>query len=396
MEIGRSTFGWTSSAEDLVRFMNSLDGTAGPSAELLNQTTFKQMVANPELSENSKVWYGMGLVVQDDGLSYWHSGILEGSTSILAHSDDGYTWAALLNYKLENNDLVDLVKYAIRKAITPQFQDVNVTKLSSKSYVTLFGDSITKDGSNMVKMMIPDYKFEATIATLSSKRYRLEWIDVYEEYGYVFFNTIWRRNDGTKWKAYVDMTSAKYRKRYKARVAQGYRLAHIETYVSRRRLRYAAIFVRDVWPEWVTYDGFSPHRHKTQFYKYLEEGYRLVVQSVTEFRGHLYVAAIYDRIHLGEYRVRMGLTVEEYSLEMQRQLTSGRILSYVQAYDHQGVVKFSAIWTPSTTKAWASSHAITKYTLLNKLQGFAAVNVPLRCLTAYLENDVVTFAALWR
>lgn len=87
-----------------------------------------------------------------------------------------------------------------------------------------------------------------------------------------------------RWRAYFDLTPVRYRKRFRARVVQGYRLSHVETYTWRRRMRYAAIFVRDTWPEWTTYEGLSPQRHRAEFYRHLRGGYRLVVQSVTEYK----------------------------------------------------------------------------------------------------------------
>jgi len=63
----------------------------------------------------SKAWYGLGLVVDDGGTTFWHSGTLEGSTGIVAHDGElGLTWAALINCRLEpNNDLWDLMRYAV-------------------------------------------------------------------------------------------------------------------------------------------------------------------------------------------------------------------------------------------------------------------------------------------
>ena len=37
---------------------------------------------------------------------------------------------------------------------------------------------------------------------------------------------------------------------------------HIATYVSNKKLRYAAIFVKEPWPAWVAYHGYTPHRHR--------------------------------------------------------------------------------------------------------------------------------------
>ena len=195
---------------------------------------------------------------------------------------------------------------------------------------------------------------------------------------------------------YFDLIPSRYRRRYNARVAQGYRLAHVETYVSKKKLRYAALFVKDDWPDWITYEGYSPARHKAEFYRMLEGGYRLVVQSVAEFKGRLYVAAIYDKFFIGDGRVRLGLTLEQLNDELNRQVANGQILSYVQAYTNRDRLKFSAIWSPRISKQWAVSPAMTKYTLLNRLYQYSIANVPVACLSSYHTDGITYFVALWR
>jgi len=358
--------------------------------------------------------YGLGVVVEDGGKSFWHSGTLDGSTSVVAHGPHGFTWAALINTKLDPNDLGDFLRHVIRTVFITKLRltndaadaemenDVAVALLPESRVrypdpeLSQIVDSVSADGRTVVQLVIPEYKFSEVMTLIASKQYRLVWIDAFEEFGYIFFNAVWMLNDGTKWSAYHDLTSSRYRKRFKARVAQGYRLAHVETYVSRRRMRYAVIFVKDVWPEWTAYEGYTPHRHKIEFYRLVKEGYRLVVQSVAEYKGQLYVTAIYDRIYLGDSRVRLGLSLAEFSEELELHLASGRILSYAQAYESRGLVKFSAIWSPKTTHYWAVSQTMTKYTLYNKLIEYAGVNVPLACVTAYHVDDVLHFAALWR
>ena len=120
-------------------------------------------------------------------------------------------------------------------------------------------------------------------------------------------------------------------------------------------------------------------------------------------KGQLYVAAIYDHINLGDCRVRLGLTSTDFAAELQRQLDAGRILAFTQAYRHRRQVRFSAVWSPRTTRHWAAGHRLSKYALLNRLDDYSAANVPLACVTAYVDSDVdevgrgaLMFAALWR
>ena len=399
MENMAATGGWLGSATELVKFFEALNGTGKDRIRILNPTTFRMMLSDDSSRghrSSRKIWYGMGVAVQDNGRTYWHNGHLEGSTAFASHDEDGVTWAILTNYKVDNGDLADVMRFAIRKLRKRTLHDQNGTSPSIDPSDVMSGvHAISKNAKNLVKLLIPEFKFKDTVGTLAGKSYRLTWIDAIEYYGIVYFNTIWTKNDRTKWKVFIDLSPSRYRRRFKAKMAQGYRLAFIETYTQRKRLRYAAIFIRDGWPPWVTYHGYSPHKHKEMFYNYLEQSYQLTVQSVTEYKGRVYVAAIYEKIYLGDIRVRMGLTRDDLAEELNMQMKRGRILSYIQAYQRLGRVRFSAIWIPQTTFAWAVSDSMTKYTLLYKLQQYADVDVPLSCVTCYVEDDTLKFAALW-
>ena len=55
------------------------------------------------------------MVVEDHGSTWWHSGVLEGSSSVLTHHESGYNWAVLLNSRIIHNDLNDLMRYALHR-----------------------------------------------------------------------------------------------------------------------------------------------------------------------------------------------------------------------------------------------------------------------------------------
>ena len=390
MENMAASAGWVASAEDLIAFMHALNGSSDL-VRLLDPATFAGMIAPPSyVQPGDTSWYGMGLGVEDSGRTWWHSGKLEGSTAALTHDESGFSWAVLFNYKVERNDINDLLSYAI--STVPQWHSPT---LAHKNHPAV-ADAVTANGYDLVKIMIPEHKFSYIFTQIASKGYMMTWIDAVDIYGSIFFNTIWSKGDNTRWKAYVGIKSSKYRRVFKSKTARGYRLAFVETYVSRRRLRFAAIFVRDSWVSWMTYHGYNPNQHKDKFYEYMQQGYRLTVQSVTEYKGRLYVAAIYQQAPVDEIRVRMGLTLQQYQDELLVQTKRGRMLAYVQAYEHHNTMRFSAIFLPMTTSVWATSQQMTKYTLLNKMQDYCQINIPLVCVTGYYDGQYVEFAALWR
>ena len=98
--------GWVASAIDLVRFVIAVDGSRQP--EFLSGETVGLMVS-PTAADtwlDASSYYGMGWSVEPTrrGATWWHSGSLEGTVSLLVRSDDGLAWAALFNSRPKDGD----------------------------------------------------------------------------------------------------------------------------------------------------------------------------------------------------------------------------------------------------------------------------------------------------
>jgi CubicO group peptidase (beta-lactamase class C family) len=82
--------GWLFSARDLVRLVLAADGFASR-PDLLSAATLRTMVQPSDASSS----YAKGWMV--DGSSWWHSGLLDGTASLVVRTASGYSWAILLN-----------------------------------------------------------------------------------------------------------------------------------------------------------------------------------------------------------------------------------------------------------------------------------------------------------
>jgi len=265
-----STLGWISSSSDLVRLFEALSAAAAsPSSTaspLLTPSSVRSMLGRPSYDRKlpgtaadtqTKVWYGLGLVVDDGGRTFWHSGTLDGATSVVARDDDvGLSWAALINCRLTpNNDLWDFMRYAVRQVFAVQLpttplprqptssylsspsspssssssaaaaaladaafswqqqQDSSVSdqneafiterKIHSKevddnnevSAVRYLVDSVSVDGQTAVKLMVASYRVSEIVSEVAAAGYRVTWLDAVNYRGRIFFNVIWTRND---------------------------------------------------------------------------------------------------------------------------------------------------------------------------------------------------------
>jgi N-acyl-D-amino-acid deacylase len=91
--------GWIASPIDLVRFIAHLDGTLKPMP--LKPATIAEMIAKPpaNLVTEPDVWYALGWQVRKVGrdANWWHTGSLDGTTTLMVRTSQGMDWALLFN-----------------------------------------------------------------------------------------------------------------------------------------------------------------------------------------------------------------------------------------------------------------------------------------------------------
>ncbi|TGD83299.1 class A beta-lactamase-related serine hydrolase [Hymenobacter wooponensis] len=83
--------GWLFTARDLVRLLMAVDGSP-TRPDILLPSTLDTMTAPSQATKR----YAKGWMINKHNV-WWHTGCLNGSTSILARNSEGYTWAILLN-----------------------------------------------------------------------------------------------------------------------------------------------------------------------------------------------------------------------------------------------------------------------------------------------------------
>jgi Beta-lactamase len=92
--------GWLASVVDMVRFVGAVDGRPGH-PQVLGAPAIREMIARPAppLAAAADTWYGMGWQVRPLGrdANWWHSGSLDGTTTLMVRAANGVTWAAFFN-----------------------------------------------------------------------------------------------------------------------------------------------------------------------------------------------------------------------------------------------------------------------------------------------------------
>jgi D-alanyl-D-alanine carboxypeptidase len=97
MEALGASGNWIGTASDLVKVIDAID-PAKPGPHLLGPTWLPEMtVRAPVTYPHVDSWYGLGLIVWDNGTAWGHTGTVESARTMVFHRPDGITWAILVN-----------------------------------------------------------------------------------------------------------------------------------------------------------------------------------------------------------------------------------------------------------------------------------------------------------
>lgn len=95
--------GWIASAEDLAQFAHAF-GPAVGSQNVLNKETVEAMYApHPDDALNDRYYAkGWSVLRVGAGRNTWHTGLLTGTTSVMINRVDGFSWAILVNGRVDS------------------------------------------------------------------------------------------------------------------------------------------------------------------------------------------------------------------------------------------------------------------------------------------------------
>jgi CubicO group peptidase (beta-lactamase class C family) len=111
-----STAGWLASSTQLVQFLNHVAGAPGIPA-LLKPEAIRTMTTPAVAAPPGNVRCARGWMVANDG-TWFHSGSLPGSTSLMVHNPDGSCSAALCNTRTEPHGEMDDALYQTMSNLT--------------------------------------------------------------------------------------------------------------------------------------------------------------------------------------------------------------------------------------------------------------------------------------
>jgi hypothetical protein len=237
--------------------------------------------------------------------------------------------------------------------------------------------------------------YQIVFDRIAKSGYRPVWIDGYDVNGETFFNVIFRPNDGVGWVARHGLDAAGYQKVFDTFTGQGFRLVHIESYVSHGSVRYAPIFVNSPGPAFTAYHGVSAAQHQKSFDDLLKGAWRPINISPVSPSGERTYAALYEKRDVGTVWAKSFLTPAEYQIEFDTNSKAGRRLAYLNAYTHGSSPRISAIWNEKPSVSLVARHGMSSSQYQSEFDVELAHGLLTRAVTGYEEDDTAHFAGFW-
>jgi Bacterial tandem repeat domain 1/Peptidase family M23 len=256
--------------------------------------------------------------------------------------------------------------------------------------------NLTPGSAEVARHGLPSEDYQCMFDQAVNAGYRLEWIDGFNFKGKVYFNVIFRPGGGGDWAASHNLTGAQYQDEFDKRKAQGFRLAQVDSYPAGNRILYAAIFVKDRGLPGVAYHGVSAAEHQKRFDELTAGPWRPKNISVVSLGGERFYTALYVKADVGGYEAKSFLTPAEYQKLFDENKQKGRQLTYLNAYEHNGQPRFTAIWNSSTQGAFKARHGLSGGEYQAEWESALKSGMLTRMVTGYTDGGAANYAAVWR
>ncbi|GHJ48921.1 hypothetical protein Cs7R123_62630 [Catellatospora sp. TT07R-123] len=255
--------------------------------------------------------------------------------------------------------------------------------------------------SEIVLYGIPAAKYQDTYNKLVKSGYRPEWIDAHEgtgERGGVFFNVIYRPQDGSVWQARHGMTSADYQAQFDGLDKEGFRLHNVTSYLSGTTVLYAAIWYKRSGPTMAAYHGKDAVWHQNQFDSLVKQGFHPVNISIVSPGNVPQITAFYVKEDVGTFDAPSFATSAEYQNAWNINGKLGRQLTYFSACQHAGGYRISAIFQDVAPGKGGTvgRHDLGEAKFSAELDLREKSDYLTRCLGGYTSGGTVLYGAGWR
>ena len=243
---------------------------------------------------------------------------------------------------------------------------------------------------------VPAEDYQCLYDQAANADYRLEWVDGFSFKGKIYYNAIFRADKGEQQTAFHGLNGDQYQDEFDKRKGQGFHLKQIDSYPSGKQILYAGIFVKDNGPQVTAYHGLSAAAHQKRFDDLTAGDWKPKNISVVSLDGDRFYTALYEKAGPVGDEARSFLTPDEYQQKADENKAKGRQLIYLNAYEHNGQPRFTAIWRSGVNGAFKARHDLSGNAYQDEYEDARKSGLLTRAVTGYTEGSAVKYAAVWR
>jgi murein DD-endopeptidase MepM/ murein hydrolase activator NlpD len=236
--------------------------------------------------------------------------------------------------------------------------------------------------------------YQSAFDAIVAQGYRPIYVDGFNVGNSTFYNALFKANDGVGWLARHALTAAQFQAEFDNRPA-GYRPLQLGSLRQGAELRYTLILVNDAGTSWSVYHGRTNAQHQTLADQLVASGMRMVSDSPTTLNGVTYHTALYDRVAVGAWEARYGLSAAQYQTLVNTNVAAGRVPAHIEV-DSSGVTPlFEVIFNSRAIGGWSLRHNLTAAGFDTERQSNESAGRLTRSMAGYNQNGTANFAAYW-
>ncbi|XP_076076705.1 uncharacterized protein LOC143047533 isoform X2 [Mytilus galloprovincialis] len=379
MEGTESYGGLVMSVVELLALFNQIKSDNGP---LVSEEFFRLMIEKPSY-EFGDQWYGLGIDVQNSGLSWGHTGAMEGtSTNVHCHKS-GLSWALFFNTWAKDMDLDGLMKYGLSKIL---HLPLWTKSLSNNEFVVHSEEQI-------VYLLLPLDTLQTCIKSFTG--YCLSHVDMTEYKGSLCLNAIWKKSTSRHLVFINKNIENIYHLIEDCNLCNAY-IYMLESYCYENDIYYI-IGIREshlkVQQEICL--NLDAAQHLIRMKKMKNSGFTMRTQSVAGKVDTLFVSSVFDKEKKSNFVSWLQITMENFVFELGKNSSKNLAPAYVNCFSIGGDPFVSAIWIPGEKKQYLQRHDVSIYGFLYELQESVNSQVYLEKVCSYYNDGVLNFLAVW-
>eukprot|EP00057_Strongylocentrotus_purpuratus_P004757 XP_003729375.1 PREDICTED: uncharacterized protein LOC100891431 [Strongylocentrotus purpuratus] len=395
-----SSLGWYSTVYDIMRFVTGLaDGT------LLTRDSYQYLLIPPSspMFEHQETWPGMGVRVSNTG-AWWQVADPHDNEIIIFHQAtsmaltkpkdadvDSMSWVLIMSSNNRKNlRLFD----EIFSSINWPFRNLFLEDCGLSTQ-----DTANDPQAVLLQSKISEHRFPTYLNALSRSSIYPTWINTYNFNSETFMSVVsTHQPNNAKPAAVSGLLISELKSKADELSSQGLQLSFINSYSSsdhQGHIMQAAIFTSST--ERTLLSGFhkSYEHYLHSLDRHREQGYLPVVQSISSRHGTPTVSFIFEKRGSANWNSYTNLTLQQLDGVVRSNALLDRTLHYLDSYNHEGTLFFSAIFLDEGLHTWHFQATVSEFEFQDAAKTYTRLGYHSSVITGYEHNNELNFAVLW-